>query len=86
MVPSISHNLQQRLRSQVIAVLRKTISQKKIPPRPGNGLIFKGLLPRGHGRISGYQRERAYQTLENKTIGNKAHRYRLEKISVTAFL
>jgi hypothetical protein len=44
-------------------------------------LIFKGLLPRGNGRISGNQPERAYQTLKNKTIGNKAHRYRLEKIS-----
>jgi hypothetical protein len=31
-------------RSQVTAVLRKTISQKKIPTRLGNGLIFKGLI------------------------------------------
>jgi hypothetical protein len=65
-------------RSQVTAVLRKTISQKKIPAKPGNGLIFKGLLLQSYGRISGY--EMAYQTLKNKTIGNKAHRYRLEKI------
>ena len=27
----------------------------------------------------------AYQTLKNKTTGNKAYRYRLEKISVTWF-
>jgi hypothetical protein len=33
-------------RSQVTAVPRKTISQKRIPARPGNGLIFKGLLLR----------------------------------------
>jgi hypothetical protein len=73
-------------RSQVTAVLRKTISQKRIPTRPGNGLIFKGLLHRSYGRISGYVPERACQTLKNKTIGNKAYRYRLEKISVTGFL
>jgi hypothetical protein len=72
-------------RSQVTAVPRKTISQKKIPARHGNGLIFKGLLLRSYGRISGHQPERAYQTLKNKTIGNKAHRYRLEKISGTGF-
>jgi len=54
---------------------------KKIPPKPGNGLIFKGLLLRSYGRISGYQPERVCQTLKNKTIGNKAHRYRLERIS-----
>src|SRR4030043_334850 len=38
--------------SEVTAVLRKTISQKKIPTKPGNGLIFKGLLLRSYGRIS----------------------------------
>jgi hypothetical protein len=52
---------------------------KEIPPKPGSGLIFKGLLPRIYGRISGYYKERAYQILENKTICNKANRYRLEK-------
>jgi hypothetical protein len=31
--------------------------------------------------ISGHQPERAYQTLKNKTIGSKAYRYRLERIS-----
>jgi hypothetical protein len=68
-------------RLQVTTVLRKTISQKKIPTKPGNGLIFKGLLLRSYGRISGCYSERACQTLRNKTIGNRAYRYRLERIS-----
>jgi hypothetical protein len=44
-------------------------------------LFFKGLLLRSYGRISGHQPVRAYQILKNMTIGNKAYRYRLERIS-----
>jgi len=40
-------------RLQVTTVLRKTISQKKIPTKPGSGLIFKDLLLQNYGRISG---------------------------------
>src|SRR4030042_3357005 len=50
-VPGISHISPQRRGSQVTAVLRKTISQKKIPTKPRSGLIFKGLLHRSYGRI-----------------------------------
>jgi hypothetical protein len=49
-------------------------------------MILKGLLLRSYGRTSDYQPVRAYQTLKNKTIGNKAYRYRLEKISGTCFV
>jgi len=49
-------------------------------------VLFLGFTHPKFGRIYGYKPESACQTLKNKTIGNKAHRYRLEKVSVTGFL
>ena len=61
--------------------LERRYLKKEDSDQPGNGLIFKGLFPRSSGRISGHEPEKAFQTLKNKIIGNRAYRYRLERIS-----
>jgi hypothetical protein len=56
-----------------MAVPRKTISQKRVPAKPGNGLIFKGLLPLGYGRISGefkkFRLPCSIKSVHNKILG-----------------
>jgi len=66
--------------SQVAAVPRKTISQEKTPTKHGNGLIFRVYSPKLWQNIR-LRTGKGLSKPKNKTIGNKAHRYRLERIS-----
>jgi hypothetical protein len=84
-VPGILHNSWQRRAITGHGCSSKDDISKEHSDQARQWSYFKGLLPRSYGRISGNQPERAYQTLKNKTIGNKTYRYRLEKISGTGF-
>jgi hypothetical protein len=85
-VPGILHNSQQRRVFAGHGCSSKDDISKEDSDQAWQWSYFKGLLLQSYSRISGHQPERAYQTLKNKTISNKAYRYRLEKISVTGFV